>query len=90
MLKEQSKTLRVEEVEVKGKSPWAGKSLRELDLHGRYNLLPLALKETVAGKEPRLDVNPHDQTIVSANAVVIVMGDAKDVLQARNEAAGAA
>ncbi len=90
MLKEQSKTLRVEEVEVKGKSPWAGKSLRELDLHGRYNLLPLALKETVAGKEPRLDVNPHDQTIVSANAVVIVMGDAKDVLQARNDAAGAA
>jgi len=89
MLKEQSQTLRVEEVEIQAKSPWAGKSLRELDLHGRYNLLPLALKEST-GKNPKLEVNPHDQTIVYPNAVVIVMGDAKDVLQARSDAAGAA
>jgi voltage-gated potassium channel len=90
MLKEQSKTLRVEEVEVRAKSPWAGKSLRELDLHGRYNLLPLALKESTTGKEPKLEVNPPDHTIIQVNAVVIVMGDAKDVLQARSAAAGAA
>jgi len=90
MLKEQSKTLRVEEVEVRAKSPWAGKSLRELDLHGRYNLLPLALKESSTAKDPKMEVNPHDHTIVQPNAVVIVMGDAKDVLQARSDAAGAA
>lgn len=91
MLKEQGKTLRVEELEIAQRSPWAGKSFRELDLHGKYNLLPLALKQTIAEPgEPKLEVNPHDHTVVPGGAVVIVMGDMKDVYRARQEANGAA
>ena len=86
MLKEQSKTLRVEEVEVNAASRWAGKSFRDLDLHGRFNLLPLALKQVVDG-EPKFQVNPHDSTVVPRDAVIIVMGDVSDVRRARSDAA---
>jgi voltage-gated potassium channel len=89
MLKEQSKTLRVEEVEVGASSPWAGKTLRDLDLHGRYNLLPLALKEHAHGEEPKLQVNPRDHTAVPGGSVVIVIGDVLDVQRARRDAKGA-
>src|SRR5438552_10812190 len=41
MLKEQGKTLRVEEIEVKPSSPWSGSVLHDLNLKGRYNLLVL-------------------------------------------------
>jgi voltage-gated potassium channel len=44
MLKEQGKTLRVEEIEVKAASAWAGSALQDLNLKGRYNLLVLGLK----------------------------------------------
>jgi len=86
MLKEQGQTLRVEEVGVEAASAWVGKSLRELDLHGRYNLLPLAVKQAAASAEATLQVNPRDHTVVPAGSVVIVMGDMKDVQRARQEA----
>src|ERR1700676_1943245 len=41
LLKEQGKTLRVEEIEIKASSPWAGKRLDEIDLKGRITLLVL-------------------------------------------------
>src|SRR5438270_209626 len=44
MIKEQSRTLRIEEIVVSDASPWIGKSLGKLELKGRFNLLPMAIK----------------------------------------------
>ncbi len=44
MLKDQGKTLRFEEIEVKETSAWAGRALRDLNLKSHYNLVVLGLK----------------------------------------------
>ena len=54
LLKEQGKTLRVKEVEIKPGSPWAGKRLHEIDLKGRMNLLVLGLKHPPGSGLPEL------------------------------------
>jgi len=86
MLKEQGKTLRVEEIEVKAASPWAGSTLHELNLKGRYNLLVLGLKRPVAENSPDLLVNPPDNSVVGSQAIIIAMGDVKDIHRARQDA----
>jgi len=86
MLKEQGKTLRVEEIEVKAASPWAGSALHELNLKGRYNLLVLGLKRPVAENSPDLLVNPPDNSVVGSQAIIIAMGDVKDIQRARQDA----
>ncbi|MGA9799077.1 MAG: potassium channel protein [Terriglobales bacterium] len=86
MLKEQGKTLRVEEIEVQNSSPWAGSALHELNLKGRYNLLVLGLKRPAAENSPELLVNPPDDSVVGREAVIIAMGDVKDIQRARQDA----
>ena len=86
MLKEEGRTLRLEEVAVPDASPWAGRSWREIDLYGKFNLLPVAIKPH-AQAEQKVDVNPPDRTVVPAGAVLIVMGNMEDVYRARREAA---
>jgi voltage-gated potassium channel len=86
MLKEQSQTLRVEEIEVRPSSAWAGKVLHDLNLKGRYNLLVLGLKGAAGEKVAGLVVNPPDDAIVEKQAVIIAMGDIKDVQRARQDA----
>jgi voltage-gated potassium channel len=86
MLKEQGKTLRVEEIEVKAASPWAGSALHELNLKSRYNLLVLGLKLPVADSSPDLVVNPPDNSVVDRQAIIIAMGDMKDIQRARQDA----
>ncbi len=85
MLKEQSKTTRIEEIEVRESSPWAGRALQDLNLKGRYNLLVLGLKNPHA-TEAEVIVNPPDQATVFGPSVVIALGDTKDVQSARQEA----
>ena len=85
MLKEQSKTTRIEEIEVPEGSPWAGRALHDLNLKGRYNLLVLGLKNPHA-TEAEVIVNPPDQATVFGPSVVIALGDTKDVQRARQEA----
>lgn len=86
MLKEQGKTLRVEEIEVQTSSPWAGSALHQLNLKGRYNLLVLGLKRPAAENSPELLVNPPDDSVVGREAVIIAMGDVKDIQRARQDA----
>jgi voltage-gated potassium channel len=86
MLKEQGKTLRVAEIEVKAASPWAGSALHDLNLKGRYNLLVLGLKRTTGEKSGELVVNPPDDAVVNKEEVIIAMGDVKDVERARHDA----
>jgi len=86
MLKEQGRTLRVEEIEVKPTSPWAGSALHELNLKGRYNLLVLGLKRPLAEDSSGLLINPPDNSILDKEQIIIAMGDVKDIQRARQDA----
>jgi len=86
MLKEQSRTLRVEEIEATKTSPWIGKSLGELDLRHNYNLLPMAVKGAVGEIGAKFMVNPPDTFRVQLGTVVIVIGDINEIRRAREQA----
>jgi voltage-gated potassium channel len=86
MLKEQGRTLRVEEIEVQPSSSWAGSVLHDLNLKGRYNLLVLGLKSPVGESAPGLVVNPPDNSVVNRQSVIIALGEIKDIQRARQDA----
>lgn len=85
MLQEKSRTLRIDEIALGEGSVWLARSLSDLDVGGRYNLLLLAIKSTgEAG--PQMTFNPPAETRLAAGDVMIVMGDANNVAQASAEA----
>jgi voltage-gated potassium channel len=83
MLRDQAATMRVEEIAVGEGSPWIGKKLRQMDLHGRFELLLLAVRKP--GDE--LKYNPRDDTALASGDVLVVLGDVANTWKAR-EAAG--
>ena len=85
MLKEQSRTLRIEEVVLDSNSPWIGKMLGELNLRTKYNLLPMALKNAGDEKAQNFWVNPPDNIKLREGVVLIVMGDVSDIRKARTD-----
>lgn len=88
MLKDKSRTLRIEEIEIPENSTWVGKRLSDVNLRGNYNLLPLALKDAYHdGKQHGFWVNPPDIVTCHAGLVVIVLGDMKFIQDARAHAA---
>jgi voltage-gated potassium channel len=90
MLKDKHRTLRIEEIEVPGNSPWNGRKLSDLNLRGEYNLLPLALKDAFHdGERHGFLVNPPENLVCHADMVVIVLGDSQNVQRARADAARA-
>ena len=82
MLREKSKTLRVEEIAVGESSPWVGKSLHDSEIHRRFELLALAVRDP--GGETKY--NPLGDTVLKAGDVLIVMGDVSNVRKAREAA----
>ena len=66
MLKDQSQTLRVEEIEIDAASPWVGNPLSEIGIHAKHNLLVLAVKSGGDAGAPKLWVNPPDKLVVRA------------------------
>jgi len=82
MLREKSKTLRVEEIAVGESSPWVGKTLHDSEIHRRFELLALAVRD------PRGETkyNPQGDTVLQAGDVLIVMGDVGNVRKAREAA----
>lgn len=87
MLKEQSRTLRIEEVVISADSPWVGKSLGSLNLRGHYNLLPMAVKNAAVNPgSQNFWVNPPDSVALNVGLIVIVMGDVSDIRKARQDA----
>ncbi len=99
MLKERSRTLRIEEIEVHESSPWIGRRILDLGLKTRFNLLPLATKEghhhrhhqhrhdTTHDSKLGFSVNPPDDLVLKAGHVVIVLGDVQEIHRARTDAA---
>jgi voltage-gated potassium channel len=86
MLKEQSRTLRIEEIIIPQSSSWIGKSLGTLGLKSRFNLLPMALKNAPESSQ-KLWVNPPDNIGLKSGVVIIVLGDISDIRHAREDAA---
>jgi voltage-gated potassium channel len=89
MLKDQSQTLRVEEIEIDAASPWAGNALSEIGIPAKHNLLVLAAKNVGEGGAPKLWVNPSDKLVIRPGTAIIVMGDVKDIREARSAAKAA-
>jgi len=87
MLKEQSRTLRVEEIEVGNASSWVGKTLAQIDLRTAYNLLPMAVKRADGAAEGHYQVNPPDSLTLEKGMVLIVIGDVKDLHRVRQQTA---
>lgn len=81
MLREQSRTLRIEEIAVKDNSGWIGSTLEKIGLRTSYNLLPLAVRKQEVGS--KFVFNPSEGMVITAGTVVIVMGDVADVQRAR-------
>jgi len=86
MLKEQGRTLRVEEIEITPASAWAGSVLHDLDLKGRYNLLVLGVKRLKSQGPTDLLITPPDNSVVERQSILIAMGDMKDIQRARQDA----
>jgi len=83
MLREQSRTLRIEDIEVRASSAWIGQTLGELKMHQRYNLLVMAVKNILG--DNAFIANPTDNLRVTPGTVLIVMGDVNDIRRARTE-----
>jgi len=82
MLQEKSRTLRVEELGVGKGSSWIGRTVVDLNLAARYDLLLLAIKRTDDQKSP-LMFNPPGSTTLSHDTVMILMGDMDNLRRAR-------
>ena len=82
MLKEQTRTLRIEEIEI-GPSSWVEKKVGDLDLKLRFGLLVLAVKD--AGGATYW-ANPPENLALRQGTVLIVMGDVAQIRKARSEA----
>jgi voltage-gated potassium channel len=82
MLRDQSGTLRVEEIAVVEGSPWVGQKLGKMDLHRTYDLLPLAIRSS----DGDMKFNPRDDTVMASGDVVVVMGDVANAWKARDAA----
>ena len=81
MLRESSRTLRIEDIEVPEGSIWVGQTLGELKLHGRFNLLVMAVKNLFGDNQ--FIANPADNLRLTAGSVLIAMGDVGDIRRAR-------
>lgn len=84
MLREQSRTLRIEEIEVPAGSAWAGQTLGELKISARYHILVMAVKNLLG--DGGFIANPADNLRVTPGTVIIGMGDVNEIRRAREEA----
>jgi voltage-gated potassium channel len=75
--------VRFEEITVGNESPWIGKALGDIDLHGVYDLLVLALR-LPSGE---VKYSPEDEVQLAAGDVLVLMGEVSNLWKAR-EAAG--
>ncbi len=86
MLREKSRTLRIDEIEIGEMCFWAGKSLEEIRFRARYHLMPLAVKTSMGEQKHDFMVNPPETLILAKGSVVIVMGDVDEINRARQDA----
>lgn len=86
MLKERSKTLRIEEIQVPYHSDWVSMELGHIQLRDKFNVSCLALRHST---DEAFRYNPPDTEIVKGNSVLVVMGDVEHIREARAAAEAA-
>jgi len=79
MLRQTSGTYRIDEITVNAGSPIVGKNLAEVPLRDRFGLLVLA----ILSEGDNMLYNPPANTILAEKSIIVVMGDIKDIQQAR-------
>lgn len=84
MLRAQTKTLRIDEVEVGPGSEFDGRTLPELRLKDRFGILVLAFKKS---GDDEMHFNPPVTEKFASGTRLIVMGDARDIHRARETGA---
>ena len=80
MLRDKQIAMRIEEVTVTATSKLAGKSLRELDIRGRFGMNVLAVKASDA--DP-WEYNPPGDRVLRDNMVLVVMGSTAQIRELR-------
>jgi len=85
MLREKTRTLRIDEIVVPAGSPWSGQCLQDIKFRARYHLVPLAIKSAIGEKNDYL-FNPPESLALQPGSIIIVMGDVEEVHRARKDA----
>ena len=85
MLKEKGATVRIEEIRIAAGSPWTGRDLSGLDLRGRFGLTALAVKDAA---DAPFRYGPAPEETLRAGAVLVVLGEAERIGEARGQAGG--
>lgn len=90
MLKEQH-TVRVEEIYMPDGGAWVGLNMIDVDLRGRYHLLPLAVRVPPPGQDThhhgtKFIFDPPDTHELTAHSIIVVMGDVEAVKKAKADA----
>jgi voltage-gated potassium channel len=80
MLRDKQVAMRIEEVTVTATSKLAGKSLRELDIRGRYGMNVLAVKASDA--DP-WEYNPPGDRVLRDTMILVVMGSTAQIRELR-------
>lgn len=86
MLKEKSRTMRVEEIALPEGGAWVGLSMVDVDMRGKYHLLPLAVKTAGDGRDPKFLFDPPNEYHLKAGNILVVMGEVAEVKRARHDA----
>jgi voltage-gated potassium channel len=72
MLRGNDPTVRVEEVTIMAKSPWIGRSLKEIDIQGSTGLVPISIRHP---EDSDFTYNPSRDTILKQESVIVVIGN---------------
>ncbi len=86
MLREKSRTLRIDEIDIPPGSAWSGKTLEDIRFKAHYHLMPLAVKSSLGEGKHDFLVNPPETLALKPGSVVVVMGDVDEIRRARHEA----
>lgn len=84
MLRDKDKAMRIEEVTVTDKAAFVNKTLREAELRAHYDCQVLAVRQRA---DAPFDYNPRPDTKISPGVILIVLGDAGNVIRLRHAAA---
>jgi voltage-gated potassium channel len=85
MLRGNDPTIRVEEVTVMAQSPWVGRSLKEVDIHGLTGLVPISVKHL---EESDFTYNPCLDEVLRPLTVIVVIGNHEQLSKLRKYCEG--
>ncbi|WP_369019366.1 potassium channel protein [Thermatribacter velox] len=80
VLRSEAFDLSIEEVTIPENSPFAGKSLRELNLPGKIGLIVVAVKPV---NRPTFEFNPRADTVIGEGDIIIVLGRLQQLAELR-------